>query len=204
MRLRHSPTSPYVRLVMVTLHETGLVDRVSLIPTNVWDPATDIAADNPLGKVPALILDDGTVYVESGMICEFLDSLHDGVNLFPAHGPDRWSALRRQALARGVIDASVDRIIELGRRPKELQWPAWLERRQRSTARTLDLLEGEVAQPPTDISIGDAALGCALGYLDFRFPGDNWREGRPNLTRWYDDGVARRPSMTATVPRDPT
>lgn len=201
MKLRFSPTSPYARKVMVTLHETGLMDQVELVATNVWDPATDISDTNPLGKVPALILDDGTVYVDSPMICEYLDSLHDGVSLFP--GPARWRALRLQTLADGVIDASVDRVIEIGRRPKELQWADWLERRKTSTGRTLDLLEREVSALGGDITIGQVALGCALGYVDFRFAGDQWRNGRPKLAAWYDDGFAKRPSMTATMPKDP-
>jgi len=92
MKLRHSPTSPFVRKVMVTLHETGLIGRVELVPTNVWDPATDLGEENPVGKVPALIADDGTVYVESVMICEYLDSLHDGPKMYPAQGPARWPA----------------------------------------------------------------------------------------------------------------
>lgn len=204
MKLRHSPTSPYVRTVMVTLHETGQAGEVELLPTNVWDPETDIARDNPLGKVPALTLSDGTTYVDSSMICEYLDSRHDGPNLYPAPGPDRWRALRLYWLAKGIIDASVDRVVEVGRRPKELQWPEWLRRRKTATARALDLLESEAPQLGEDVTIGQVALGVALGYLDFRFPADEWRSGRPRLAAWYDDGFASRPSMVATVPKDPT
>ncbi len=203
MKLRFSPTSPYVRKVMVTLHETGLIDQVKLVATNVWDAATDISDTNPLGKVPALTLDDGTVFVDSPMICEYLDSLHDGVSLYPAPGPLRWRTLRLQALADGILDASVDRIIEIGRRPKELRWPDWLDRRKTSTARTLDLLEREAPTFIEDACIGKVALGCALGYVDFRFADDQWRDGRPNLAAWYDNGFAKRPSMVATMPKDP-
>jgi len=203
MKLRHSPTSPYVRTVMATLHETGQVGEVELLPTNVWDSETDIARDNPLGKVPALILDDGTTYIDSSMICEYLDSLHDGHNLYPTPGPERWRALRLYWLAKGILDASVDRVVEIGRRPKDLQWPEWLRRRKTATARALDLLESEVPDFPGDVTIGHVALGVALGYLDFRFPADEWRTDRPNLAAWYDDDFARRPSMTATVPKDP-
>lgn len=204
MKLCFSQTSPYVRKVVVCLHETGQIDQVELVPTNVWDPATGITDTNPLGKVPALTLDDGTVYVDSPMICEYLDSLHDGVSLYPARGPARWATLRLQALADGILDASIDRIIEIGRRPKELQWADWLERRKTSTARTLDLLEREVPTFFEEACIGQITLGCALGYVDFRFAGDRWRDGRPKLAAWYDDGFATRPSMIATVPKDPT
>lgn len=203
MKLRHSPTSPYVRTVMVTLHETGQAGEVELLSTNVWDPDTDIARDNPLGKVPALTLNDGTTYIDSSMICEYLDSLHSGRRLYPAAGKERWRALRLYWLAKGVIDASVDRVIEIGRRPKELQWADWLSRRETATARALDLLESDTQQLAGEVTIAHVALGVALGYLDFRFPADEWRSGRPNLTAWYDDGFAGRPSMLATVPKDP-
>ena len=90
MKLRFSPTSPYVRKVTVMAHEAGLDHRFELVATNVWDTASDIGADNPLGKVPALILDDGTVLFDSPVICEYLDGLHDGEKLFPPPGPQRW------------------------------------------------------------------------------------------------------------------
>lgn len=203
MKLRHSPTSPYVRMVMVTLHETGQAGSVELVPTNVWDPSTDIARNNPLGKVPALILGDGTTYIDSSMICEYLDSLHGGPKLYPAAGADRWRALQLYWLAKGVIDATIDRVVEVGRRPPELRWPEWLERRKAATGRALDLLEREVSSLGDAVTIAHVGIGCALGYLDLRFPGDEWRTGRQKLTAWYDEGFARRPSMVATVPKDP-
>ena len=132
MKLRYSPTSPFVRKVMVALHETGQMDKVELVTTDVWDPATDIATHNPMGKVPALVADDGTAYVESSMICEYLDSLHGGAKLYPASGPNRWRVLRLQALSDGIIGAAVDRIIET-RRPEDKQWSGWHQRRQGST-----------------------------------------------------------------------
>ena len=112
MKLRSSPTSPYVRKVLVTLAETGQQDRVEAISTNPWDPATDLPRFNPLGKVPALILDDGVVLVDSPVICEYLDSLHDGDRLFPAAGPARWRVLRQQALADGILDAAILRLLD--------------------------------------------------------------------------------------------
>lgn len=201
MKLRFSATSPYVRKVTVTLHETGQFDSVDIVATNAWDPDTDLPRDNPLGKVPALILDDGTVYVESAMICEYLDSLHGGPKLYPAAGPDRWQALRLHALANGMIDATIDRVVE-GRRPAEQQWDAWKDRRKSGTARTLDVLEQEADSLGGAITIGHVTLGCALGYTDLRAAGDGWRNGRPKLAAWYE-GFAQRESMTATVPKDP-
>ena len=112
MKLCYSPTSPYVRKVVVTAMETGLEPGIERIANNVWDPATDIAATNPLGKVPALTTDDGAVLFDSPVICEYLDSLHDGAKLFPAAGPARWRALRQQALCDGILDAGILRMLE--------------------------------------------------------------------------------------------
>lgn len=202
MKLRYSSTSPFVRKVTVALHETGQMDKVELVTTDVWDPASDIASHNPLGKVPALVADDGTVYVESSMICEYLDSLHGGAKLYPVAGPDRWRVLRLQALADGIIGAAVDRIIET-RRPEDKQWSGWHQRRGAAVARTLDLLEAEAGNLDDEANGATIAIGCALGYLDFRFDSENWREGRPKLAAWYEK-FAARPSMQATIPQMPS
>lgn len=202
MKLRYSPTSPFVRKVMVALHESGQMGKVDLATTDVWDPATDIAKDNPVGKVPALVADDGSVYVESSMICEYLDSLHGGTKLYPAAGPDRWRVLRLQALADGIIGAAVDRIIET-RRPQDKQWSGWHERRGAAITRTLDLIESEADALGDEANGGTIALGCALGYLDFRFGAENWRDRRPKLAAWYEK-FAARPSMQATAPKMPS
>ena len=95
MKLRYSPASPHVRKVAVVAHETGLIDRLEIVPTNVWASDTDIGRDNPLGKVPALTTDGGEVLFDSPVICEYLDSLHDGAKLYPPSGGARWTALRR-------------------------------------------------------------------------------------------------------------
>jgi glutathione S-transferase len=202
MKLRYSSTSPFVRKVTVALDETGQMDKVELITTDVWDPATDIAKVNPLGLVPALIADDGTVYTESSMICEYLDSLHGGAKLYPASGPERWRVLRLQALADGIIRAAVDRVIE-NRRPEDRQWSGWHERRGGAITRTLDLIESEADGLGDEVNGGTIALGCALGYLDFRFEAENWREGRPKLAAWHKKFSAR-PSMQGTTPKMPS
>ena len=137
MKLRYSPTSPYVRKVAVTIHELGLDDKVERVMTAPWDAATDLGRTNPLGKVPALIADDGTVLYDSPVICEYLDSLV-GSRLVPPGGPDRWTALRRQALADGLIDAAVSCVLE-GRRPAERRSTEWVTRQR--AARPLDRRE---------------------------------------------------------------
>ncbi len=202
MKLRYSPTSPYVRKVMVTAIETGLDGGIERVPTNVWDPATDIGGDNPLGKVPALITAGGEVLYDSPVICEYLDSLHDGVKLFPGGGGARWTALRRQALADGILDAAVGRLLE-GKRLDGERSDGWIDRLAGVVGRCLDVLEDEADALGDAVSIGHVSVGCALGYLDFRFPGDAWRTGRPALADWYD-GFAERGSMVGTIPKDPT
>ena len=199
MKLRHAPTSPYVRKVVVVLAELALDDRVERIDTLVWDPATDIGATNPLGKVPALITDDGTVLYDSPVICEYLNDLAGGP-LYPA-GAARWPALRLQALGDGILDAAILRLLE-SRRPAALQSADWMARQKRVIDRALDALEGEVGAWGEAPTIAQVTAGCALGYLDFRFGDEDWRPGRPSLAAWYD-GFAARPSMQNSIPVDP-
>ncbi len=201
MKLRYSATSPYVRKVVVTLIETGQDAKVERVPTNVWDPATDVAKDNPLGKVPALILDDGSVIYDSPVICEYLDGLHKGNKLFPASGAARLKALKLQALGDGMTDAGILRLLE-GRRPKEFQWDKWAARQATVVARAMDALEEEAdAMAEGPVTIGHIAVGCSLGWLDFRFADLGWRKTRPALADWFD-GFSERKSMAATAPKE--
>lgn len=201
MKLRYSPLSPFVRKVTVTLIETGLEDRVERIPTDVWDPETDIAKDNPLGKIPTLITDDGKALYDSPVICEYLDGLHDGEKLFPASGQARWQALRLQALGDGMSEAGVLRLLET-RRPEEVRYEKWIARQTATVFRAMDALESEVDGLEGPPGIGQVAVGCSLGWLDFRFPDLGWRQDRPGLAEWFE-GFSERPSMTATVPKEP-
>ncbi|HEC90889.1 MAG TPA: hypothetical protein ENI55_04405, partial [Alphaproteobacteria bacterium] len=201
MQLRYSPTSPFVRKVMVVAMETGLAESIDLVPTNVWQPDTDIQIHNPLGKVPALITEGGEVLYDSPVICEYLDSLHEGAKLFPPAGGARWTALRRQALGDGIMEATVLRLLE-GKRPSGERSEAWANRQKLAIKRALDGLEEEADELLGDMDIGKLTIGVALGYLDFRFAGDDWRSGRGRLADWFDD-VNRRPSMTGTAPKDP-
>lgn len=201
MQLRHSPASPYVRKVMVTAIETGLESRIEVVPTDVWSADTDIGAVNPLGKVPTLTTDDGEILYDSPVICAYLDSLHDGAKLLPAAGAAHWRAQRQQALADGLLDAAVLVRLE-ARRPPEQQSPAWRDRQQAVVNRALDQLEADAEALEGPVTIGQIAVGCALGYLDFRFADDGWRRDRPRLAAWYE-AFAKRPSMRATVPHDP-
>lgn len=201
MKLRFSATSPYVRKVVVTAMEAGLGDRIEKVETNVWDPATDIAEDNPLGKVPALTTDDGTVLCDSPVICEHLDSLNSGQKLIPAEGPARWQALNLQALADGIMDGAVGQVIETKQRPEALRWDGWIERQKGKIGRALDTLEAKAADGSLggEVTVGSIAVGCALAYLDFRFAGDDWRSSHPALAGWFE-GFSQRPSMQASQP----
>ncbi len=197
MKLRYSATSPYVRKVVATAIETGLDGRVDRVPTDPWSPETDLPASNPLGKVPALELDDGTVLFDSRVICEYLDSLHDGPKLFP-EGQARWVALRLAAVADGICDAAINRLLDT-RRPENLQSADWQQRQKIAMGRACDLLEAECGSLEGPVTIGQLAVACALGYLDFRFDADQWRQGRPNLAAWFD-AFSQRPSIASTTP----
>lgn len=201
MKLRYSPTSPYVRKVSVVALETGLDNRIERIATNVWSPDTDVAAHNPLGKVPALITEGGETLFDSPVICEYLDSLHDGLKLFPPPGGARWTALRRQALGDGILDAGILMRLERGR-PENEQSPSWIARQTAVVARGLDALEDEAEALGGPVTIGHIAIGCALGWVEYRFTDDDWRKRRPSLARWHET-FARRRSMEETVPREP-
>lgn len=201
MKLRYSSTSPFVRKAMVSLHELGLLDRVELDKTNVWDPETDIGLTNPLGKVPALTLDDGYILYDSPVVCEYLDALVPGIVLFPEAGKARWKALHFQALGDGITDAGVLYLLE-GRRPESEQSPNWRERQFKVMMRGLDALENEIDElAGGPLTIGQISVACSLGWLLFRFPDMDLLASRPSLKSWYE-GFIQRPSMVATEPKE--
>ncbi len=201
MKLRYSPTSPYVRKVTVTAIETGLdkkIERILTIPAS----APDLPADNPLGKVPTLILDNGERLIDSPVIVEYLDGLHSGAKIVPTSGDARWKALRLQALADGILDAAVLRLMET-RRPANEQSKAWMERQRTVVNRSLDWLEQHVASLDDTVTIGNITVAIVGDYLDFRFGAEDWRQGRPKLAEWQKR-FASRASLKATYPKDPT
>ena len=208
MKLRYSATSPYVRKVMMVIHERGLSDRIALEKTDPWSPATDLPHDNPLGKVPALMLADGTALFDSPVIVEYLDMLpaseggsesgSGNGSLLPETGPDRWTALRFQALADGICDAAILRRLE-GNRPEQLRSTDWMERQRKAGARSVDALEADAAKLGERFTIGSVAVLAALGYLDFRFGHEDWRLGHPALSAWFD-AESKRESFVSTAP----
>jgi len=203
MKLHWSPRSPFVRKVMITAHECGVADRLECVRTVVaaTTPCLDLIPDNPLIKLPTLVRDDGTSLYDSAVICEYFDSLHHGKKLFPADGEARWIALRRQALGDGMLDTL---LLWLGERNRaeELRSEPHIAAYRVKTTSSLDALEREAADLATsDFTIGHIAIGCALGYLDFRFPAEPWRDGRPALAEWHQ-AFESRPSALAVVPSE--
>lgn len=197
MKLFFSPASPYVRKVMVLAHETGqTVEKLSSQASPVERDMT-IVKENPTGKVPTAILDDGQPLYDSRVITRWLDAQHDGRKMYP-EGEAVWTALRREALADGLLDAALLARYETAMRPSELLWAEWLDGQMGKINSSLDQMNAEAASY-SGVDAGLIATGCALGYLDFRFPDLDWRSGRPALTDWYDS-FASRPSMKETAP----
>lgn len=205
MKLLYGGLSPFVRKVMIVAREKGLLERLELVPApvNPLQPLELAIAVNPLGKIPALTLDDGTVLYGSTVIAEYLDSL-DGVPRFFPRGEGRWGALRRNALGDGILEAGQLVRIE-GLRPENKQWQDWKKVQLLKVANGLDAAEKESASLATkDLAVGEVALICALGWLDVRLPdAANWRDGRPALAAWYET-VSKIPSVAVTAPKVPT
>lgn len=201
MKLHWSPRSPFVRKVMIVVHELGLADRITCVRTvtATTRPHLELMADNPLSKIPTLVLDDGTVLYDSPVVCEYLDSLHAGRKLIPAELGPRMTALRRQALGDGFLDFLL-LLRNEGERahPSEVHLSAYNTKRQAVLA-ALEKEAGDLARSP--LSIGHIAVGCALSYLDFRFAQDDWRTPHPVIASWHRDFCAR-PSVRATEPID--
>lgn len=200
MKLFFSPFSPYVRKVRVCAIERGLADRLELVDTTLSPvaPNDELNRCNPLGKIPALMLEDGTTLFDSRVICEYLDTLHKRRKLLPG-GAMRWNALRLQALADGILDAAVITRYETFLRPPQYRWPAWIDGQTAKLRRGLDILEQEAPEFNQQSTIGNIAVACALGYLDFRFGDQDWRGDRPILAKWYER-FSRRESMRLTAP----
>ncbi|MFS0825576.1 glutathione S-transferase [Pseudomonas phoenicis] len=203
MTLFHSPLSPFVRKVMVVLHETGQLDRVTLHGVNISPVQGDpqLEQGNPIGKIPALRLADGTVLHDSRVICEYLDQQHVGQPLLPREGSARWRRLTLASQADAILDAAVSSRYEVAVRPEDKRWDSWLDAQSEKIRRSLDNLEREhLAELASGFDLAAIGLACALGYLDLRQPEFGWRERQPGLAAWYAE-VAQRPSMLATVPQ---
>jgi glutathione S-transferase len=194
--LRNSPPSPFGRKVRIAAAVTGLDARIEVKPADTTDPSDTIRQENPLGKIPALILEDGTVLFDSRVIVELLDSEAGGGVLLPA-GKARYPVLRLQALADGIMDASLLQVYEQRYRAPEMHNQRWLDNHRGKVERGLATLEVNPPALSGRPNAGQIALACALGYLDLRFEG-KWRSKHPRLVAWLDDFAKKVPSFEAT------
>lgn len=199
MKLFHSPSSPFARKVMVVAHEAGWADRIERVTGGAHpvDRNAAIRAENPLGQIPTLVLDDGTALFDSRVICEYLDA-RGGTGLFGV-GEARWPILARQALADGLLGAALLVRYEATVRPEPQRWSGWVGGQMGKVEDALDRFEATLPALGGAVDIGTIAAGCALGYLDFRFPEFDWRGARPATAAWFERFDAR-PAMVATRP----
>jgi glutathione S-transferase len=194
VKLAYSPASPYVRKVTACAIKRGLnVERMKIGTT---DP--ELLKYNALSKVPTLITDDGMCIFDSPVICEYLDSIGTAPKLFPAAGPARWKALTQEALADGILDATQPRRREIAL-PLDEGRKGYIELQQGKVARALDEFEKQADSLGNLDTIGEITIGCALGYLDFRYANEPWRPGHPKLEAWYAK-VAKLAPLADTMP----
>lgn len=202
MKLYYSSTSPFVRKVNVLSIEVGLDKRIEWVTTNPWQAEDNLTAENPLSKIPTLITEDEKVIFDSRVICEHLDSLHDGYKMIPANGDVRWQVLRLQALADGILEAGVLRFLER-KRSAEQQSKDFDKMQKDSIERGLTYLENTASDWSDNLDLGVLSVACTLGWLDFRFVNEDWRVNRSKLTTWFEQ-FSKRSSMINTVPTEPT
>lgn len=200
MKILYSATSPFARKCLVSAHELGLRERLELVSAAPHPVSRDpaVVAVNPLGKIPALITDDGAILIDSRVICEYLNALGDG-HLIPASGAARWRVLADQALADGMLDAAVLTRYETTARPENLRWDGWIRGQLDKVTCGLAALERRAGELAGRIDVGTIAIGCALGYLDLRYASMSWRGEHPALAAWYPE-LAQRESMAASRP----
>jgi glutathione S-transferase len=193
--LRSSPASPFGRKVKIVAQQLDLMDRIEIVVADTSDPNEALRQQNPLGKIPALILEDGFVLYDSRVIVDYLDHLAGGGRALPTDPARRYPALVLQSLADGIADAALLQVYEGRWRDEAHQSPAWKTHQQGKVDRGLAAAEAW----PLDgsVHVGTIALACALGYLDLRFAGA-WRKDHPKLVAFLDDFAARVPSFETT------
>jgi glutathione S-transferase len=199
MTLRFSPSSPFVRKIRIAASVLGLEKDIKAEPAETISPSDTVRQQNPLGKIPTLVLEDGSTLFDSRVILEYLDHRAGGGRIIPKDASARFAALRLQALADGILDASILQVYEGRFRPAERHEPKWVEHQAGKVARGLAALEAAppgLGSPP---DVGQITVACALGYRDFRF-GEGWRKDHPRLVAWLDGFAAKVPAYAATKP----
>ena len=195
--LRSSPASPFGRKVKIAAALLGLSDRITVENADTNDPNEKLRRQNPLGKIPTLILENGEALYDSRVIVEYLDALAGGGRIIPA-GFARFEVLRQQALFDGLMEAAVLQMYEIRWRPEERREPKWVEHQKGKVERALAEAEASLSAPaPPRLHIGHIAQACALGYLDLRFEG-RWRADHPRLVAWLADFEKRVPAFEKT------
>ncbi|MCB1592887.1 MAG: glutathione S-transferase N-terminal domain-containing protein [Alphaproteobacteria bacterium] len=200
MKLFFAPASPFTRKVRIVAIEKGLHDRIELVTAPPMKNLPELHRANPMGGIPALLLEDGESLYDSPVICEYLDSLAEKPRLFPASGMERFRALRSQALADGLMEFAVEIVYERRRTDAEISQSV-IARRTKGIERTLAAIDAEIADLPETPDIRHIGFGAALGYVSFRLPEINWQKAHPRMKRWYGK-FSERPSMKETEPGD--
>jgi glutathione S-transferase len=200
MKLHWSPRSPFVRTVMIAAHEVGIQDSLNCVRTVVssFKANDEIFVDNPLGKLPTLVLDDGTPVYDSRVICEYFDTLHKGPRLVPVTYPKRLTTQRRAALGNGALDLFVGWFVDILKPAKDRQEIITTNHaKAASIFRALDTEAPSLERDPFDM--GHIMIGCALSYADFRLAFLEWRKGHGAIARWHDETFVKRPSVVANT-----
>lgn len=200
MKVYHAGPSPFARKVRVTAAEKGLGDKLELIPVNPYDRPAELIQHSPLGKIPCLILDDGTELYDSTVICEYLDSLGDSPKLIPEAGMERFVALRRLALCDDILNQAFNISCEVNRRPEGERSAHWVEHWRSAVEAGINQLGRELPEFGDDLTMVHISTGIVLGYADFRLSEMiDWRAANPALAAWYAD-FSTRPAMANTRP----
>jgi glutathione S-transferase len=199
MLIRTSFGSPFGRKVRIGVSILGLDDKIRVESASTQDADDPLQKQNPLGKIPVLQLDDGTWLFDSPVILEYLDVVAGGGRIIPKDTKARFAALRLEALADGILDASILQVYEGRYRAPEKHEPKWLDLQAGKVARGLAELEASPPQIDATPNVGQITVACALGYRDFRFKG-SWRSEHPRLVTWLDAFAARVPAFAATTP----
>ena len=202
MKIVWAAASPFARKCMIVAQELGIADRIEKIDGTGTPvaPGDNTKANNPLAKLPSLVREDGPALYDSAVICQYLTSLVPGQSMLPESGEGRWSTLTLEALGDGICDSAVVVRYEMALREKAQQSQAWIDSQMAKVDGGLDALEAAgSATLGESFTLGHAAVACALGYLDFRYPDRDWRGSRPGLARWYE-GVCTRDSVKTTMP----
>jgi glutathione S-transferase len=205
MKLAYSPASPYARKVVIVAMEAGLDSKIERIPTAVRpdQPNLELGKDNPLMQVPTLTTEGGETLYDSRVICAYLDLLNPGPKMIPASGGERWAALRLESLGDGITDAGILVRYETALRPEALRWKEWIDGQAKKVDQGLDLLEAHPEMLTGPLNIGQIAVACGIGWLNFRAVFGDCLAKRPKLAAWYAM-IGERPSFKATTPKAAT